>query len=323
MFVLAQTAARTPAILAQADQTNGSGWFNGDDAVVLRNGTTVLDVIGQVGVDPGTEWGTGPDQHGRQHAAAQGRDRGGRHQRRRRLRPGRRVGRLRDRQHRRPRHPPRAGADLRRRAATWWGTADRRPGQRHRPQRHRRRHRAHVRSRRVTPGRSPARRSPLPRPTAAPPPRRSRPPPSTPGGRVHASRSPPPTTTACPRPATCSLSVGVYPVPVCGEPATAHPRRPGQRRQPPRSAGRIVTVEGVVDRRLPGRRTVPRLLRPGGGRRRRRRSRHVRGHLRLRHQVPPSRVGDVVRVVGRASEFGGQTQVSSVTAAWSARRAHR
>ena len=46
-------------ILAQADQTNGSGWFNGDDAVVLRRGTTVIDSLGQVGVDPGSEWGSG------------------------------------------------------------------------------------------------------------------------------------------------------------------------------------------------------------------------------------------------------------------------
>ena len=58
VFVLAQSAA-DPAILAQADQTNGSGWFNGDDAVVLRKGTTALDVIGQIGTDPGTEWGSG------------------------------------------------------------------------------------------------------------------------------------------------------------------------------------------------------------------------------------------------------------------------
>ena len=54
VYVLAQSAANA-AILAQADQTNGSGWFNGDDAVVLRKGTTILDVIGQIGVDPGTE----------------------------------------------------------------------------------------------------------------------------------------------------------------------------------------------------------------------------------------------------------------------------
>ena len=58
VFVLAQASASAP-ILAQADQTNGAGWFNGDDAIVLRKGTTVLDVVGQVGFDPGTEWGTG------------------------------------------------------------------------------------------------------------------------------------------------------------------------------------------------------------------------------------------------------------------------
>lgn len=58
VFVLAQSAA-SPVILAQADQTNGSGWFNGDDAVLLRRGATVIDSIGQLGVDPGTEWGAG------------------------------------------------------------------------------------------------------------------------------------------------------------------------------------------------------------------------------------------------------------------------
>ena len=58
VFVVAQASASAP-ILTQADQTNGSGWFNGDDAVVLRKGSTVIDVIGQIGVDPGSEWGTG------------------------------------------------------------------------------------------------------------------------------------------------------------------------------------------------------------------------------------------------------------------------
>lgn len=58
VFVLAQASADA-AILAEADQTNGAGWFNGDDAVVLRKGTTIIDVIGQIGVDPGLEWGTG------------------------------------------------------------------------------------------------------------------------------------------------------------------------------------------------------------------------------------------------------------------------
>ena len=46
VFVLAQSLAN-PTIIAQADQTNGAGWFNGDDAVVLRKGTTIIDVIGQ------------------------------------------------------------------------------------------------------------------------------------------------------------------------------------------------------------------------------------------------------------------------------------
>ena len=60
VFVLAHQLA-DPAILAQADQTTGVGWFNGNDAVVLTKAaaTQTVDVIGQVGFDPGTEWGTG------------------------------------------------------------------------------------------------------------------------------------------------------------------------------------------------------------------------------------------------------------------------
>ncbi len=60
VFVLAHGSAAA-AILAQADQrsSTGASWFNGDDAIVLRKGTTVLDVLGQIGFDPGTEWGTG------------------------------------------------------------------------------------------------------------------------------------------------------------------------------------------------------------------------------------------------------------------------
>ncbi len=60
VYVVAPTNANT-TILAQADQTAGTSWFNGDDAVVLRKGTTntIIDAIGQIGVDPGTEWGIG------------------------------------------------------------------------------------------------------------------------------------------------------------------------------------------------------------------------------------------------------------------------
>lgn len=59
VYVLAHSSA-VAAILAQADQTSGAGLYNGDDAVVLRKGTTVLDVIGQIGFDPGTQWGVDP-----------------------------------------------------------------------------------------------------------------------------------------------------------------------------------------------------------------------------------------------------------------------
>jgi hypothetical protein len=61
VFVLAQSSANA-TILAQADQTSSASWFNGDDAIVLRKGGatgTIVDSIGQIGVDPGTEWGSG------------------------------------------------------------------------------------------------------------------------------------------------------------------------------------------------------------------------------------------------------------------------
>ena len=58
VYVIAQSSA-SAAILAQADQTNGAGWFNGDDAVVLNKSGAPIDVIGQIASDPGTEWGTG------------------------------------------------------------------------------------------------------------------------------------------------------------------------------------------------------------------------------------------------------------------------
>lgn len=47
------------AILAKADQLSSeltNAGFNGNDAVALVKGTTVVDVIGEIGVNPGTEW---------------------------------------------------------------------------------------------------------------------------------------------------------------------------------------------------------------------------------------------------------------------------
>ena len=55
-FVLADDGA---TFAAQADQTSTSSFFNGDDAVVLRKDGVVIDSIGQIGVDPGNEWGSG------------------------------------------------------------------------------------------------------------------------------------------------------------------------------------------------------------------------------------------------------------------------
>ena len=59
-FVLGHTEATLAPILA-AQQLGAGGWFNGNDAVALHKGasTTPLDVIGQIGNNPGTEWGTG------------------------------------------------------------------------------------------------------------------------------------------------------------------------------------------------------------------------------------------------------------------------
>jgi hypothetical protein len=58
VYIVAHSSAAA-AITGVANQTNGSGWYNGDDAVVLRKGGVALDSLGQVGSDPGTEWGTG------------------------------------------------------------------------------------------------------------------------------------------------------------------------------------------------------------------------------------------------------------------------
>ncbi|PWB68609.1 MAG: endonuclease/exonuclease/phosphatase [Anaerolineales bacterium] len=62
VYVIANSNATTPAdpaILTQADLVSFAGFYNGDDAVVLRKGTTIIDAIGQIGFDPGSEWGSG------------------------------------------------------------------------------------------------------------------------------------------------------------------------------------------------------------------------------------------------------------------------
>lgn len=61
VFVLAHSSASFVGS-SFVNQASASLQYNGDDAVVLRKGGasgTILDVIGQVGFDPGTEWGSG------------------------------------------------------------------------------------------------------------------------------------------------------------------------------------------------------------------------------------------------------------------------
>lgn len=57
VYVISHSSA-SATITSKADMTTGSLSFNGDDAIVLLNNTTILDCVGQVGYDPGKEWGS-------------------------------------------------------------------------------------------------------------------------------------------------------------------------------------------------------------------------------------------------------------------------
>lgn len=58
IFVIGHSRA-DQAITSVADMLSGNLSFNGDDAITLSLNGEVVDRIGQLGVDPGTEWGTG------------------------------------------------------------------------------------------------------------------------------------------------------------------------------------------------------------------------------------------------------------------------
>ncbi len=58
VYVLAHSSADA-AITATADLLAGGSWYNGDDAVRLAKAGSAVDVIGQIGVDPGSQWGSG------------------------------------------------------------------------------------------------------------------------------------------------------------------------------------------------------------------------------------------------------------------------
>ena len=54
-YVIANPSSAS-TILASADTTSTITYFNGDDAIVLMNGTDTIDIIGVVGIDPGSSW---------------------------------------------------------------------------------------------------------------------------------------------------------------------------------------------------------------------------------------------------------------------------
>ncbi len=58
VFVITHSSA-TATLTAQSDLISGKLNFNGNDAVLLKKGSTTIDVIGQIGFDPGNEWGVG------------------------------------------------------------------------------------------------------------------------------------------------------------------------------------------------------------------------------------------------------------------------
>ena len=58
VYVIANGSA-VASILAVSDTTSTVTFYNGDDAIVLFKNTDTLDIIGIVGVDPGTNWPVG------------------------------------------------------------------------------------------------------------------------------------------------------------------------------------------------------------------------------------------------------------------------
>ncbi|ALZ75488.1 ExeM/NucH family extracellular endonuclease [Rheinheimera sp. F8] len=56
-LVLTDTASAA-ALAAKSNMTFGTSNFNGDDAIALYKGADLIDVFGQIGMDPGTSWGS-------------------------------------------------------------------------------------------------------------------------------------------------------------------------------------------------------------------------------------------------------------------------
>ncbi len=56
VYVLAHSSADQAGIVNKATKTVNNLSFNGNDAVVLKRGDVIIDCIGQINFDPGTQW---------------------------------------------------------------------------------------------------------------------------------------------------------------------------------------------------------------------------------------------------------------------------
>ncbi|RSK33921.1 endonuclease [Hymenobacter metallilatus] len=56
VYVIANTGVASPVVAAQTDLQSNVGFFNGDDALLLLDGTDTLDVIGVIGQQPAGGW---------------------------------------------------------------------------------------------------------------------------------------------------------------------------------------------------------------------------------------------------------------------------
>ncbi len=55
-----ENSSETLGVTANLSTSSNVMAFNGDDVIALRKGgTTIIDIVGQIGFDPGSEWGTG------------------------------------------------------------------------------------------------------------------------------------------------------------------------------------------------------------------------------------------------------------------------
>lgn len=56
-YVITNSQATETDLIAKSDRTSGVASFNGNDVLTLTKDSVVVDSIGQLGTDPGTEWG--------------------------------------------------------------------------------------------------------------------------------------------------------------------------------------------------------------------------------------------------------------------------